>query len=115
LDPIECLKAINEVNHGRALRAVFRFLIRDMSPELKGSKKKVLWIGGPPSTGKSFFIRRLRKIFAGDEVDWRGEYLPVRISNRPEICPQLVTCEEFNFQTALGPQTLQTTKLLFEG
>jgi nicotinamide riboside kinase len=81
----------------------------------KSRKKKVLWIGGKASAGKSFFIRRLREIFSGDEVTWRGEYLPVRYSTRDDIKTQLVTCEEFNFHTALGPQTVETTKLMFEG
>ena len=85
LDPLQCLKAINAVHHARALRVVWRLLIKDMQPESKGSKTKVLWIGGLPSTGKSFVTRRLRQIFSGDEVDWRGDYLPVRVSNRPDL------------------------------
>ena len=76
---------------------------------------KCLWIGSKASCGKSFFIRRIRVIFAGDEVAWRGEYLPVRSTNRPDLKCQLVTCEEFNFHTAFNATTIETTKLMFEG
>ena len=75
----------------------------------------VLWLCGKASAGKSYFIRRLRKIFASSEVAWKGEYIPSSNHTRPEIKTQLVTCEEFDFHTAFGPSTLETTKLLFEG
>ena len=75
----------------------------------------VAWIHGVSSSGKSQFIRRLRSIFGSDEVDWRGIYLPVRKTNRPDIKTQIVTCEEFSFANAFKPDSLHVTKLLFEG
>jgi len=44
----------------------------------KTNKVFVIWLYGIASSGKSMLVRRLRRIFAGDEVDWRGQYLPVR-------------------------------------
>ena len=75
----------------------------------------MLWLWGQASTGKSYFIRRIREIFASSEVQWKGEYLPDTEVTRPDLKTQLVTCEEFDFHTAFGPSTINTTKLLFEG
>ena len=75
----------------------------------------MLWLWGNASTGKSYFMRRISKIFASTEVAWKGEYLPAKGVSRPEIVSQLVTCEEFDFFTAFGLATLETTKQLFEG
>ena len=36
------------------------------------SKKHVCWLYGVASSGKTKFIKRLWRIFASDEVDWRG-------------------------------------------
>ena len=49
----------------------------------------MVWIYGAANAGKSKFIRRLRSIFGSDEVDWRGEYLPLKTSNRAELKTQL--------------------------
>lgn len=87
IEPHDCLRAINKVYHARALRSAWRLLIRDMGPDSKCRKIKVLWMGGKASSGKSLFIRRLRSIFSGDEVTWRGEYLPTRYANRPDLKP----------------------------
>lgn len=81
----------------------------------KSRKVKVLWIGGKASTGKSLFICRLREIFGSEEVSWRDNYLPPIKKFRPELVTQLVTCEEFCFQSAFGPTQIETTKLMFEG
>ena len=78
-------------------------------------KKHAIWINGTRNAGKSSFIRRLRMIFACDEVDWRGPWLPVRDRSNPELKNQIVTCEEFNPLNALSPEGVQVTKLLFEG
>ena len=81
----------------------------------KKMKKHLIWIMGKPDSGKSSFIRRVRKIFGADEVDWRGIYLPVRKRSNPTIKTQVVTCEEFNYVNALNQEGRQTCKLLFEG
>ena len=81
LSPIECARRINNAHHGRILRSVYRVLIGDRSC----SKVHVCWMYDEPSSGKSQFIRRIRKIFSGDEVEWRGQYLPVTMTNRPDM------------------------------
>jgi len=111
LEPADCLRAIERAHHGCALRSVCRLLIKDW----QSTKKHVLWLAGRASTGKSFFIRRLSPILGTKEVAWRGDYLPEQSTSRPELKTQLVTCEEFDFHTAFGPSTIETTKLLFEG
>ena len=68
LSPVECARQINKAHHGRILRSVYRVLIGDRSC----SKVHVCWMYDEPSSGKSQFIRRVRKIFSGDEVEWRG-------------------------------------------
>ena len=73
ISPIECARRISRSHHGRVLRSVYRLLIARQS-----NKKFVIWIYGIASSGKSRLIRRLRQLFSGDEVDWRGQYLPVR-------------------------------------
>jgi len=111
MTPEDCLKAIDAVHHGEALRAIHKIL----SFRKSGSKVHVLWLWGQVSTGKSFFSRKISQIFSSMEVQWRGEYLPSMSSTMPHISTQLVTCEEFDFHTAFGPATINTTKQLFEG
>ena len=55
-NPADCLKAIDDVHHGEALRQAWELLIGN---ERKKSKKHVLWLCGTASAGKSYFIRRL--------------------------------------------------------
>ena len=74
VSPIECATLLNKAHHARAMRSVFRLLLGERGE----SKVHVCWLYDKPSSGKSQFIRRFRKIFSGDEVDWRGQYLPVR-------------------------------------
>lgn len=74
-----------------------------------------MWLTGDANTGKSMFIRRLRQIFATDEVDWRGVYLPVKTKTNPLVKTQLVTCEEFSFKTAFSDNNYHVSKMLFEG
>jgi ribosome biogenesis GTPase A len=83
VSPIECCKLINGAGHGRVLRSVYRLLLNRGND----SKRYVCWLYGIANSGKSLFIRRLRKIFASDEVDWRGEYLPVNDTNKRHIKP----------------------------
>ena len=49
------------------------------------TKERTLWISGVANSGKSMFIRRLRSIFASDEVDWRGVYMPIRERHLPAV------------------------------
>ena len=105
LSPIACIKKVVEAGHGRVIRSVYRL----MFPEVK-TKKKVAWIYGEANAGKSKFIRRIRKIFGSDEVDWRGEYLPLKERNRPDLKTQIVTCEEFSIVNAFKPGCLHVTK-----
>ena len=81
LSPIECARRISKAHHGRILRSVYRVLIGDRCR----SKVHVCWMYDEPSSGKSQFIRRVRKIFSGDEIEWRGQFLPVTSTNRPDI------------------------------
>ena len=73
VSPVECARRINGARHGKALRSLWRLII-----EKKRTKVHVAWLYGVASSGKSMLVRRLREIFGGDEVDWRGQYLPVR-------------------------------------
>ena len=93
------------------LRSVFRLLLHRGTD----NKRWVCWITGQANSGKSEFIRRLGQIFASDDVDWKGKYLPVNKTNRPEIQTQLVTCEEFNRSAAFNQQNFSNTKMLFQG
>lgn len=111
LSSILCLKQIIGAGHGRILRSVFRLLIAERGM----TKKHVAWIYGEANAGKSNFIRRLRKIFGSDEVDWRGEYLPLKERNRRDLKTQIVTCEEFSATNALKTSCIHVTKMLFEG
>jgi hypothetical protein len=69
---LDCVKSVNNAGHGRLLRAIYNILFGEKT------KRRTVWITGVASSGKSMFIRRLRSIFASDEVDWRGVYLPVK-------------------------------------
>ena len=73
VSPIACARRISRARHGRALRSIWRLII-----EKKRGKVHVGWLYGVASSGKSMLVRRVRQVFAGDEVDWRGQYLPVR-------------------------------------
>ena len=106
---LDCVKLVNNAGHGRLLRAVFNTLLS------KKTKKRTVWITGVASSGKSMFIRRLREIFASDEVDWRGVYLPVKKRYNMQVKTQLVTCEEFSFKNAFSDANLHVTKMLLEG
>ena len=77
----DCLKAIEAVQHGEALRTLHEII----SYRKSGSKIHVLWLWGKASTGKSFFIRHLREIFAATEVQWKGDYLPQAEQTKPEL------------------------------
>ena len=83
VSPIECCRLITEAGHARVLRSVYRLLLNRGND----SKRYVCWLYGIANSGKSMFIRRLRKIFASDEVDWRGEYLPVNDTNKRHVRP----------------------------
>ena len=72
----QCLDAIEKVHHGNALRAILKILLTERS------KVHVLWLWGEASVGKSYFIRKLRQIFASSEVAWHGEYLPAKDHTR---------------------------------
>ena len=109
--PTECVKRVNEAKHGLALRQVYRLFFKNRGK----TKKHVVWMHGVANSGKSQFIRRLREIFGVDEVDWRGEWLPVRQRSNAHIKTQMVTCEEFNHLNAFSGRGKQVTKLLFEG
>lgn len=106
---MECLRLVVDAGHGKIVRELTRLMF--------GARTKVrtLWISGVANSGKSMLIRRLRSIFASDEVDWRGVYMPVRERNMPDIKSQLLTCEEFNFKEAFADGNLAVTKLLMEG
>ena len=111
LSPIDCVRKINETGHGKILRSVYRLLFVEKGK----TKKHVVWTYGEPNSGKSNFIRKLRKIFGSDEVDWRGAYLPLKERNRPELKTQIVTCEEFSSNNAFKEDCRHVTKQLFEG
>ena len=111
--PIECARLVNGARHGKAVRAVWRLLLDDAVH--KTAKKSAAWVVGRANSGKSEFIRRLRRLFASAEVDFRGAYLPVRLRNLSKIREQLVTCEEFNNTHGFSKDQLHVTKLLFEG
>ena len=81
ISPIKCCRIINKAGHGRIIRSVYRLLINRGND----SKRFVCWLYGVANSGKSRFIRRLNKIFASDEVDWRGEYLTEGEVNKPHI------------------------------
>ena len=98
MTPKDCTDAINKANHGEALRATYQLLFSKDE-----GKKHVLWIHGVASAGKSYYIRRLREIFASEEVSWKNEYLPATSVSRPDIMTQMVTCEEFDYRTAFSP------------
>jgi hypothetical protein len=106
---IACVRLICGSGHGRILRAAARLLFGPRT------KQRTIWISGVASSGKSQFIRRLRRVLASDEIDWRGLYLPVRERNHPHIKTQLVTSEEFNWRDAFAEHCKHVTKLLFEG
>lgn len=71
-DPIDCVRLVSNSGHGQLLRATVNLLFGERT------KKRTIWITGMANSGKSMFVRRLRTIFASDEVDWRGVYLPVK-------------------------------------
>jgi hypothetical protein len=106
---LDCVKLVNDAGHGRLLRAAYTILFGERT------KKRTVWATGVASSGKSMFIRRLRSIFASDEVDWRGVYLPVKQRFNENIKTQLVTCEEFSFKTAFSDANYHVTKMLLEG
>ena len=93
------------------LRSIFRLLLNRGSD----NKRWVCWITGKRNSGKSEFIRALGQIFASDEVEWRGKYLPVTKTNRPSVETQLVTCEEFAKSNAFSKENLPNTKKIFQG
>ena len=95
--------------HGTVLREITRLLFE------KKSKTRTLWLCGVANSGKSIFIRLLDLIFASDEVDWRGPYLPITRRNKDKIKTQILSSEEFNFGEAFSDKNLNVTKLLMEG
>ena len=73
ISPIECVMRINNCEHGRVLRSVWKLLIGDYGK----TKKHVSWLHGVANSGKSQFMRTIGKIFGSDKVSWWGIYLPV--------------------------------------
>ena len=73
------MKLVISAGHGTILREITRLLV---GPK---TKERTLWISGVANSGKSMFIRFLNMIFASDEVDWRGCYLPIKKRNKEEI------------------------------
>jgi len=57
---------IARAGHGTILRATARLLFGPRT------KQRTIWLSGVASSGKSMFIRRLRKLLASDEI---GKYL----------------------------------------
>jgi len=106
---VDCLKLVTLAGHGKIVREIVRLMFGDRT------KERTIWISGVANSGKSMLIRRIREIFASDEVDWRGVYMPIRYRNLPQIKTQLLTCEEFNFKDAFADNNLAVTKLLMEG
>ena len=107
---IDCLRKVAKAGHGKIVRDFTRLMFGDRT------KQRTLWISGVANSGKSMFIRRVRNIFASHEVEWRGQYNPVREQYLTEsIIPQIVSSEEFNFKEAFADGAIATTKLLMEG
>ena len=82
---LECLKLVVSAGHGKIIREVVRLMFGERT------KERTLWISGVANSGKSMLIRRIREIFASDEVDWRGVYMPIRHRNLPQIKTQLLS------------------------
>ena len=76
---LDSIRLVNDAGHGRLLRATYSTLLGEPT------KKRTVWVTGVANSGKSMFIRRLRDIFASDEVDWRGVYLPVKCRTNQAI------------------------------
>ena len=112
MTPEDCYESIKNANHEEALKATWEIFF---SRRPEDGKKHVLWLHGVANAGKSYYIRRLREIFASQEISWKNEYLPATSTTRPELTTQLVTCEEFDYNTAFSPAVAEATKILFEG
>lgn len=76
---VDCVRLVDEAGHGHLLRAVVNLIFAERT------KKRTIWVTGVANSGKSMFMRRLRTVFASDEVDWRGVYLPVKIRSQPLV------------------------------
>jgi len=74
-----------------------------------------VWLYGLASCGKSEFVRRIRGIFASEEIAFGETYLPVQSRNLPHLKEQLVVCEEFSCHHAFSRRNLNVTKQLLEG
>ena len=108
-DQLTCLKLVIGAGHGTILREITRLLFGPRT------KERTLWISGAANSGKSMFIRCLNQIFASDEVDWRGLYLPISKRTKPEIMRQILSSEEFSFKDAFTESNRAVTKQLMEG
>ena len=108
-DQLTCLRLVISAGHGTILREITRLLFGPRT------KERTLWISGAANSGKTKFIQRLNEIFASDEVDWKGLYLPVSTRTKPKIERQILSSEEFSFEDAFAKSNRAITKQLMEG
>ena len=63
---VDCLGVIEDAGYGACLAQLVVWLFRR-----KARKLNLLWILGPPNTGKTDFLKRLREIFCSIEFNFK--------------------------------------------
>ncbi len=104
-----CLKDIVDAGYGHVLAILVVWLFRR-----KEKKKNLMWIRGPPSTGKTDFLKRLRDIFCCVNFNFKQNYVVVSNPTKDQS-PQIVLSMEFDVRQAFTESNFNNMLTMFEG
>ena len=106
---LNCLKVIADAGYGPCLAQLVVWLFRR-----KATKRNLFWIRGPPNTGKTDFLKRLKNIFCCVDFNFKQNYVVVSEPNKDQD-PQVVLSLEFDVDQAFMPQNFNNMLTMFEG
>ena len=91
---VDCLQVLEDAGYALCLVDLVTWLFRR-----KAVKHNLFWIRGPPNTGKTDFLKRLREIFCCINFNFKQSYVVVSEPNKDQA-PQIVISLEFDVDQA---------------
>ena len=94
----------------KCLEAIYKIFF-----ERKSHKKNLVWLYGPPNTGKTTLIKALEQIFCTQDFNFQEKYCVLQEPSKKDCEVQLLVSKEFEVDHAFSANNYTQMKRMFEG